>query len=514
MKTKFPTASRILSDPQFRDLAELYGALNEGWTPHEGQIEVGEAIFSDGARRIFIENGRKWGKSEFAVDLCWRLGNAIQGGQIYYYGAYAKAVREFIWASQRLQKHGPESYVSDIHKTEMRITFTSGTFVKCDGADEFKISKGFNPDVVILDEFADYDEDFWVAMSPNFASKDTIVIIISSPPWLLESEPGKPVIFCRIADLWAKYQKDAEKKGLNSKYRYYNQPTTKNPHISREWLAEEKQALIDLDLEDVWMREYEAKRVVGGGKRIVGTYFAAQHMKPHDILMQKLDRDKTILVWASIVDPSNSAFGYLCMAVNPYTKEVYFLDEILEKSEDETTEQAISPRIKAIEDELFSDEENSDTERFERVCDEAAKWFIVGCANDPQIGVHWHPTEKHLHTKEFGISLLRTLFRYNKGYVSDRCKWLSWQLENYRKDKKGAIPKLNDDLIDAARYGLHKLGWYLSPDDIPRTSTPHPKIVHLALRRGPEEDLLELGRDLRSHDGLVFHDNMREDKWN
>lgn len=512
MSTQIPTASRILTDDRFKHLAELLRSLNASWTPHSGQISVGEHIFVNGARRVFLECGRKWGKTEFCADLCWRLGNMIQGGQIYYFGAYAKAVREFLWAPGRLQNHGPKEYVKETHKTEMRLTFTSETFVKLDGSDEFKISKGFNPDVVILDEFADYSEDFWIAMSPNFASKDTIVIIVSSPPWILESEPGKPVIFTRIADLWQKYQKMAEAQGKLSKYVYVNQPTHTNPHIPKAWLEQEKNDLTAMGLDDVYEREYEAKRVIGGGKRIIGTYEKARHMKSHEwIMREKIEKNRSILQWITIADPSNSAFGVLHMAINPYNKEVFFLDEILEKQESETTEQSLWPRIKAKEEDLYPDD-GEDTEKFLRVSDEAAKWWIVGCANDPEINAHFDPTEKHLNSKEFGLSLLRSIFRYDKGFVSDRCPWFSWQVENYRKDKRGNIPKANDDLIDCGRYGLHKVAYYLSQDDIPKTATPHPREVQRQQRVSVEDDLRELALDMEQQDAF-YKDSMVEEQW-
>lgn len=391
------------------------------------------------------------GKTEFCADLCWRLGNMIQGGQIYYFGAYQKSVREFLWAPGRLQNHGPREYIKEIHKTEMRQTFISETFVKLDGADEFRLSKGFNPDVVILDEFADYPEDFWPAMSPNFASKDAIVVIISSPPWVLENAPGEPVLFVRIADLWKQYMEEAVRQKKRTKYIYLNFPSSVNEkNLPPGFLAQEKAELTAMGLEDIWLREYEAKRVTGGGKRIIGTYAKEKHMVPHDwLIANKIERNRDVLQWCTGVDPSQSAFGVLHVAVNPYSKEVYFLDEILEKQDTETTEHLLWPRIKAKEDELYPEEGTEvDSERWDRVCDEAAKWWIIGCANDPEINANFSPTEKATHSIEFGLSLLRSIFRYDKAYLSDRCQWFGYYLENWRRDKRGNIPDTGKDLID------------------------------------------------------------------
>ncbi len=513
-KTLIPTPSQILTDERFAHLATLLSSLNKNWKPHPGQELVGKYIFHHGARRLFLENGRKWGKTEFCADLCWRLGNMIQNGQGYYFGAYQKSVREFLWAPQRIQNHGPRDYVSEIHKTEMRLTFKSGTFVKLDGADEFALSKGFNPDFVILDEFADYPEDFWPAMSPNFASKDAIVVIISSPPWLLENAPGEPVLFTRIADLWKKYMEEAHKAGKRSKYIYVNQPSKTNEvNLPPGFLEQEKKELIAMGLEDIWIREYEARRVTGGGKRIIGTYDKERHMVSHDwLISNKIEKNRGILQFCTGVDPSQSAFGVLNVAVNPYSKEVYFLDEILEKQEDETTEHILWPRIKAKEDELFPEEgQEVDSERWDRVCDEAAKWWIVGCANDPQININFHATEKATHSIEFGLSLLRSIFRYDKAYVSDRCQWLSYYLENWRRDKKGKIPDVGKDLIDCGRYILHRLGYYLTEEDKKGISKLHPREQRRLLTT-PEQDASEFMDDFLSND--PFHQRVTGgDEW-
>lgn len=502
MKKNIPTVSPILTGENFAYNASLLAALNERWKPHPGQLEVGRAIYS-GARKIFVECGRKWGKTEFAANICWRFGNMIKGGQIYYFGAYQKSVREFLWAPKRLQNFGPKEYIHDIHKTEMRLTFTSETFVKLDGADEFRVAKGFNPDLVILDEFADYPEDFWPAMSPNFASKDAIVIIISSPPWILETEPGKPVLFTRIADRWEEHMKKAAKAKKKSKYFYVNQPSHINTaNLPPDWLETEEKELKAMGMEDIWEREYLAKRVVGGGKRIIGT-FKREHIRPHAELVKRLEKNATIMMWVDAVDPSQSAFGAILIGINPYSKEVFFMDEVFETDENETTEHILWPRLKEKEIELVGEE---DPERFFRVCDEAAKWWIVGCSNDPEIGISFQNTEKATNSVEYGISLLRSIFRYGKGHVSDRCKWFAFQLENWRKDKRGQIPEAGCDLIDASRYGLHALDYFITKEEMKEMPIVHPR-QQRKLQTSPEQDFDDAVQML-DHDYMA--DNISE----
>lgn len=437
-------------------------------------------------RRIFVECGRKFGKSDFATDTCWRLGNMIRNGQGYYFGAWQKSVREFMWKNKRLQHWGPREYIAEVNETDMRVTYTSGTFVKLEGADNYAAIKGFNPDFVILDEFADYPDEFWHAMSPNFASKDCIVIIISSPPWLLESSPGEPVLFCRIADLWKRRMLEADKAGKWSKFGYINMPSHVNEmNLPPGFLENERQELFAMGLEDIWQREYLAQRVVGGGKRLVGTFSRREHVKPHQWIMDRIEKDAHHMTWVTGLDPgSSSVFGGLVAAINEYTKEVYWLDELYETRENETMVEFLWPRVQEKEDELFPGE---DPERFLRVYDEAAKWFYVEAMN--RFNVNFLPTEKALNSIEFGLSLLRTIFRFNLGYVSDRCTHFVHELENWRKDKNGNIPKTGKHLIDCSRYQLHVANYVITPEDMPEKPKVH--AAYAPRYRSMDQDMAE-----------------------
>jgi hypothetical protein len=508
-----PDYRSVLTDPRFAHLAKLFRALNDKWQPNPGQLEAGTALYVEGIRRLGIECGRKFGKSDWCTDTCWRLGNMIQNGQGYYFGAVAKGAREFIWSNERLQNWGPREFVSDINKTDMRLTFTSGTFVKVDGADEFRGSKGFNPDFMILDEAADYPDGFWHAMRPNFASKDCIVVVVSSPPWILEEAPGKPVYFCRMMDLWKKYMQEAKAKGARPKHFYCNYPSHVNAkNLPPGFLEQEEKELRDMGCDDIWEREYLARRVTAGGRRIVGSFKPDRHVYSHDELIKEhIERNRNTLTWITAVDPSQTLFGTLIMAVNPYTKEVFFLDEIAEQDENETTEAQLWPRIAEKEQDIIGEDTGEeDSERFLRVCDEAAKWWIVGCANDPGIGIAFNPTEKALNSIEYGVSLLRELFKHNLGYVSDRCSMFIYQLTNWRRDARGLIPEKGKDLIDCGRYGLHEAGYYLTRDEIPEIKKAHPRLARAETLRDTPESYAQrkMIREFMNNTGLDQSDNL------
>ena len=46
--------------------------LHTFWQPHTGQLDVGRPLISGKASTLFVQCGRKWGKTDFAVYLLWR----------------------------------------------------------------------------------------------------------------------------------------------------------------------------------------------------------------------------------------------------------------------------------------------------------------------------------------------------------------------------------------------------------------------------------------------------------
>ena len=98
--------------------------------------------------------------------------------------------------------------------------------------------------------------------------------------------------------------------------------------------------------------------------------------------------------------------------------------------------------------------------------------------------------------KEAGLSLIKDQMLENLAMISDRCKNLIWEVENYIKDKNGNIPKKADHLIDCWRYGNAAAGLSLDSEDLPeapdpdtvhRFTTPH---IDLELQRQLDPDYL------------------------
>ena len=420
-------------------------ALHSRWEPHETQIDVGRALFADDVKDIFVQCGRKWGKSEIAIYMLWRWANTYPGSRCYYICPFAKHAREIVWASRRIQDFGPQNLVYSHNSTSMRTTFNNGSFIKCDGADNYAAYTGINPHFLVYDEFKDFRVEFHETMDPNRSVYDSPLVIIGTPP-----------------KVSGQYTEMAQECRDDEDKRHFHFPTEKNPHISKDWLEAKKKQLYARGEGDVWEREYMAK-FNRGGKGAIFPMLKDAIVKPHNEIIESIARDKKKLIWGDAVDPgTTTCFAALFGCHHPYLKTVYLLDEIYETDQKKTTVKQIGSRLYDIRDELF----NRDV--WAQTYDEAAAWF-PGEMQDhfPDRDCGFLPTQKALNKKEDGLSLIKDIMLADKLVISDRCEKLFWEMENYVLDKKGKIPKENDHLIDCLRYLLAIWNYQLTDEEDP-----------------------------------------------
>lgn len=367
--------------------------------------------------------------TELVSYLLWRWAWTFPGSENYYFSPYMKQSREILWASRRVQAFGPESWVVKINDNEMRITFSNGSFLKLDGSDNVEAYRGVKPKgLTVFDEFKDFRPEFYEAYDPNRAAYDTPLFIIGTPPEF----DGQ---FNQVASSWAK----------DSNKAFFKFPTRANPHISSDWLEKKKIELFSRGEQDKWFREYEAEFVRGGSKRIF-PMLKETMIKPHGELLKSLEKDKRRLEWFCVADPAGaSTFAVLFAAINPYSKNVYLLDEIYEQRQEEMTVARIGARIIQKTKALYKGD-------WRFIYDEAEAWF----ANEmlEQYQINFEPTQKAKHDKTTGLSLIKDVMLANKWQVSEYCQKWFWEADNYQKDNEGRLIKKHDHLLDCSRYLL------------------------------------------------------------
>lgn len=435
----------LVSDPVLEDYWQMIAKLHEKWRPHPGQAHIIYAMFGEKIREVFAECGRNFGKTEIISYCLNRNAQSCPGSPNYYFAPYAKQAREIIWEPERLQKVAPAEWIEGKNETEMRLSFTNGSFIKCDGSDNTESYRGVKVTgggLVVFDEFKDFKPAFWVAMEPNLI--DAKLLIVGTPPEL----DGQ---FTEVAD---QFKKDVTRK-------YFNLPSSCNTFLRPGFLARKKAELYAKGEGDIWEREYEAKRIKGG-KNAIFPMIHSYKTTPHGELIEEIRRDRHKLEWYTITDPGTSTcHASLFIALNRYNRTVYFLDEIYETSQAETSTRLIGHRILEKQKALPQTDRDEKPVEFMNVADEAAAWYINEVNDRFEDRLVYVATEKAAIGKEKGLSLVKDALLQQKFKFSDRCIKLRWEMENYIKDDKGKIPKANDHLIDCLRYFLQAAAYTL-----------------------------------------------------
>lgn len=437
---------------------------------HAIQEQIVAAIIHGGKRLVFIECGRKFGKTETVTYILHRVLSSIPNAAGYYIAPFQKQAKELIWANNRVQnffmpKKDPATgkliggvshkeaqaiferlkkkyYKGDPNNTEMRQRYNNDSFHKLDGSDQYEAYRGVNPHVICYDEFKDFHPKFHEGMDPNLATYNAILVVVGTPPSGGDSnEQG----FYDLAEE-AKIRED----GL-----YINVSSYANPHISKEWLDKKRDSLIATGRETTWLREYMAKRVKDGSSSIFPMLELpsksvphTKHVRPHAEILDKLRKHRKDWEYLQIFDPGSvSCHATLYFAVNKYTKELLIIDETYETRKGEMgTKKIWEKGQKMIQD------SSQLSDRVRKVYDNAAAWFAQEVSDQFQEGME--KCTKDTNNIEAKLNLIKEALAYGYMKISDRCVKLLWEMENYRTDDKGKLPTENDHLIDCLRYGL------------------------------------------------------------
>lgn len=464
-----------------RQLAKIISDLNSRWQPHPAQQQILNAIFRDNEPVVFDECGRKKGKTEQLCYVLWRRAMTVVGGH-YYFAPEQKQAKEIVWANLRLQHFGPQEYVAAINNTEMRITLTNGAFIKVDGSDNFNAYRGIEPHTAVYDEYRDFRPEFHQVMGPNLGVYRAPLLICSTPPEQMQLAHYDGMVATLVKDR-----------------SYFNNPTWVNPHISKDWLEKEKAKLYTRGEGDIWEREYGARRVRGGSNSIFPMFDPAKHVWPHAGVMEAVRRDRKKLIWQVVCDPGNSTvFAVLFRAINPYTRVTYSLGEIYERNQGETSTSRIVPRIQAMKEALCPGYEAYGIE-WDQFYDEAATWFAVEAQNS--FDETFVATQKSMSDINEGLSLIKDQMLHGLTVISDQCRDLIREYENFIRDPANGKPRkdCDDHLVDATRYSNAMAGVDLRPEREPEEPDPSDRPRF----KTPEQDL----RDSREADDFTGLDD-------
>jgi hypothetical protein len=367
---------------------------------------------------------------------------------IYIITPERKQGKEIYWASKRLQNYPPPELVETELNSEIRLLFKNGSFICVDGCENYNAHRGLKPNLVIYDEFQNHNREFHMeVMAPNLLAKNSSLIIFGTPP------KSRAAFYVEFHDQLTRQIK----KGDDTRS-YYEFRTELNPSIDKLELAKVRKELFDSGNEVIWYREYEGKMAFGGEDVVFPKWNPNVHVRSHRVVMSYLEGDRTKLKWFTICDPGTSTcFAVLFAAYNPYTQQIFILDEIYEKDRNRTDTRQMWERILRKEQELYP---GAPDRAWRRFYDEAAAWFQREVSANFRVGLI--PTQKQKTDEEQEISKVKMLMAQPGALsVSDRCYWFRWEIESYVTDKDGKLPDRNNHLLDCGKYLMNATGWKL-----------------------------------------------------
>lgn len=439
LERKLRFTSQVLSDLSF-------------WKPHIGQVPIGKALFYDMKTDVIVECGRKYGKSELGPYCQHRWAILNPKSFNYYFVPVKDQIGDIIWANGRLPDflpiHLKRKYLDgEPTKSEFRIYFKNGSFIRCDGSDNYNKARGYTANGLnIYDETKDFNPMFHDAFDPNRA--------VNNAPLLAMGTPGDERALLTLLFDGAKDKKYGA---------VFNFPSAVNPHISAEFLEKKKQEYISRGEYDVYQIEYEAKRIKIGTKYIFPMINKGM-VKPHDQLIKYVKENRKDFDFYLMYDPGSAkCFGALFIAIHRFDKNMIILDEIYEKVLGKNTTKQIVP-IAIEKCELI----NKNTDDWDHGYDYAAAWFLSDVTYEfPDYPYSLFPCEKDLKDKENKLSLIKDIMIGNLMLISDKCINFYTECEQYKLDDKGKLKKENDHLIDCLRYILNLASYYTVEDARP-----------------------------------------------
>jgi hypothetical protein len=410
---------------------------------HEGQIDALRPLMNGSVLSLFQPCGRKFGKTEEAAYFLWKQALTVPGSACYYIVPEASHGRKIVWDTGRLQFFlGADSskYTLEPKNMEMKVTFKNGSFIQVIGSENYGAANGLTPSAVVYDEFKLFHPRWHIDFAPNRVAKGAKLLIIGTLPTAGDRN------YEQYLSLLEQAKKDAN-------WNVVIKSTFDNPIMN---LPEQKRALEDeiaqlraRGEEDVVQREYYSRIVPGGKRSIFPMFDRSKHVVDHSALLAEISRDIKKLEWYCITDPgSSTVFAGLIVALNPWTKKVYIIDELYETQKSETSTGKIYPRLFNMMQLYYPGSSVSDD--WFKVYDEAAAWFAIECLD--RFGTAFSPTMKHSVTKNDGISLIKDQLTHSVIVISGKCKSLIKEVEEYAVTDTGNLPKNGDHAIDCWRY--------------------------------------------------------------
>lgn len=309
-------------------------------TRHNGQLDILNAFFNDGLKRMFFRAGRKFAKTSTMIDIAWRFANEHPKSVIYYGFPTITQAIEVVWEEKRLQycdSKDDDMNLKYVHKTDDSkhiVTFNNGSYIKLIGTWSEARGRGTQPDLLLMDEVQDCSPAYLDAMWPNLAAKDGYCIMAGTPPPIKNH-------YHQWEDRFS-----GAKDGRAFKYSSYS--NTALPHL-KDWLDTTRLELIKCGKQDEWFREYMAEDCFSSAQRVLPDPNFLDYDLMQDLL--KMTQVRSVPVVGMFSQPNYFVTIY---ALLNDSGKVYIFDAEVQKQLFDLSHKKIQERIDEKTKEHFS----------------------------------------------------------------------------------------------------------------------------------------------------------------
>jgi len=446
---------------QLQVRAAILSELDKRFEPHRGQQVVMHALHVQGCSYIFVQCGRKWGKTE--IELRLGIENCVlplNEGETTLYCAYEDdQAKKIVWLEGRAQKFCHPSWIHKVYDSDMRISFKNGRQFMVDGSNNYKKHEGIRPSMLLCDEFKRFKPEFWTVMQPNLSVYNAPVIFAGSPP----------DTHCQYVDM-AEFVKLLQ--NTTGEGHFTQQPSWMNDKTKGliKWLENARKHYELRGELNIWDREYGAIYVPGGASRIYPEYRRERVARSDEFLREHIAKHANEWDWFVVADPANDdPFAIIFAAIHRFTRRIAVVDGIYETERSEKTVKKLWERIRAKCKSWYPR-----LDQWMFYYDDQASWWAAEYNSqvpleDPDRAA-WTPSGKLTRSKDSGISVVNHVIADDLLWVAHTYESFHKEHENYKRDENGNVIKRKDHNCDAFRYLLVAANY--DPNVAPKVEIP------------------------------------------
>ena len=139
-----------------------------------------DTVAKDTTRFRVVVAGRRFGKTHLAIrELAFHAKEPLK--EVWYVAPTYKMARQIVWKKLK-NKLTDLNWVAKTNETELTINLKNGSTISLKGADNYDSLRGVGLDFIVLDEFADIDEEAWYeTLRPTLSDKQGRALFIGTP---------------------------------------------------------------------------------------------------------------------------------------------------------------------------------------------------------------------------------------------------------------------------------------------------------------------------------------------